>query len=340
MTCSASRDRRRRRRSSPASARRRLRATSHRRERGPDGCRSSMRSSMRPATSTATWARSIAACSIICCPRSARSANKPRFIYTGGCWLFGATGDAIATEETALDPLPAFAWMVPHLARVLAAPEVDGIVIHPGDGLRAPTAASSTASPATRRTRRGPRGRQRGRALAAGAQRRSRALYALALERAPARSTWIGAANRRRDGRPHRARLCEALRHAASGRRKSSRRMRPPPNGANGRAAMRAISGSAARRRNASSAGSRSISIRKARSRRHALDCKTKSPRTRACLNPGWPGNLERAKGLEPSTPTLARSCSTTELHPHPFRRLLAGNAQTYAKCAVRLQQP
>src|SRR3954454_19321024 len=27
---------------------------------------------------------------------------------------------------------------------------------------------------------------------------------------------------------------------------------------------------------------------------------------------------LERAKGLEPSTPTLARSCSTTELHPHP----------------------
>ena len=28
--------------------------------------------------------------------------------------------------------------------------------------------------------------------------------------------------------------------------------------------------------------------------------------------------NLERAKGFEPSTPTLARSCSTTELHPRP----------------------
>ena len=27
---------------------------------------------------------------------------------------------------------------------------------------------------------------------------------------------------------------------------------------------------------------------------------------------------LERAKGFEPSTPTLARSCSTPELHPHP----------------------
>jgi hypothetical protein len=30
--------------------------------------------------------------------------------------------------------------------------------------------------------------------------------------------------------------------------------------------------------------------------------------------------NLERAKGFEPSTPTLARSCSTPELHPHPLR--------------------
>jgi hypothetical protein len=29
-------------------------------------------------------------------------------------------------------------------------------------------------------------------------------------------------------------------------------------------------------------------------------------------------GFLERAKGFEPSTPTLARLCSTPELHPHP----------------------
>ena len=28
--------------------------------------------------------------------------------------------------------------------------------------------------------------------------------------------------------------------------------------------------------------------------------------------------SLERAKGFEPSTPTLARLCSTPELHPHP----------------------
>ncbi len=50
----------------------------------------------------------------------------------------------------------------------------------------------------------------------------------------------------------------------------------------------------------------------------------------------GWPQHfcevfekLERAKGLEPSTPTLARSCSTTELHPHPrWRRTLAVNGR------------
>ena len=52
--------------------------------------------------------------------------------------------------------------------------------------------------------------------------------------------------------------------------------------------------------------------------------------------------NLERAKGFEPSTPTLARSCSTTELHPHPmtWRRLRADNGQSYAKCRPRMQQP
>ncbi len=34
---------------------------------------------------------------------------------------------------------------------------------------------------------------------------------------------------------------------------------------------------------------------------------------------PGWTRRtLERAKGFEPSTPTLARSCSTPELHPRP----------------------
>ncbi|MCI0431217.1 MAG: NAD-dependent epimerase/dehydratase family protein [Rhodospirillales bacterium] len=57
--------------------------------------------------------------------------EKPRFVYTGGCWLYGATGSAVATEATPFNPLPAFSWMVPNLERVLAASEVGGLVVHP-----------------------------------------------------------------------------------------------------------------------------------------------------------------------------------------------------------------
>src|SRR5436305_5190683 len=49
---------------------------------------------------------------------------------------------------------------------------------------------------------------------------------------------------------------------------------------------------------------------------------------------------LERAKGFEPSTPTLARSCSTPELHPHPRAgEWVAAGRATYAKCGSLLQQ-
>jgi len=68
-------------------------------------------------------------------PALARTARPggppPRLVYTGGCWLYGATGDRVASETTAFDPLPAFAWMVPNLARVLAAEGIDGRVVHP-----------------------------------------------------------------------------------------------------------------------------------------------------------------------------------------------------------------
>jgi nucleoside-diphosphate-sugar epimerase len=57
--------------------------------------------------------------------------NKPKFIYTGGCWLFGATGDSVATEATSFRPLPAFAWMIPNLQRVFDTEGIDPIVIHP-----------------------------------------------------------------------------------------------------------------------------------------------------------------------------------------------------------------
>ncbi len=45
--------------------------------------------------------------------------RRPRFLYTGGCWLFGATGNVVATETTPFNSLPAFAWSVPTIGRVL-----------------------------------------------------------------------------------------------------------------------------------------------------------------------------------------------------------------------------
>ena len=37
---------------------------------------------------------------------------------------------------------------------------------------------------------------------------------------------------------------------------------------------------------------------------------------------------LERAMGFEPTTPTLARLCSTPELHPHPQKEVTAQAAE------------
>lgn len=64
-------------------------------------------------------------------PAAAARPDRVRFIYTGGCWLYGPTGDRIASEDSPFDPLPAFAWMVPHLQHVLADTTIHGNVIHP-----------------------------------------------------------------------------------------------------------------------------------------------------------------------------------------------------------------
>jgi nucleoside-diphosphate-sugar epimerase len=127
-------------------------------------------------------------------PALAAQPKKPRFIYTGGCWLFGATGDEIATEQTPFCPLPAFAWMVPHLQRILAAPEVDGIVIHPamvyapGGGVFHRFARDALEHAAIRvvesESVRWPLVHSEDLAD----------LYVLALERAPAGSSYLGAA--------------------------------------------------------------------------------------------------------------------------------------------------
>jgi nucleoside-diphosphate-sugar epimerase len=120
--------------------------------------------------------------------------NKPRFIYTGGCWLFGATGDEIGIEATPFRPLPAFAWMVPNLRRVLAATNITGIVIHPamvyaaGGGVFRRFAKDAAERGAVRVV-----ADERVRWPLVHAEDLAD-LYALALEGAPAGSSYIGAA--------------------------------------------------------------------------------------------------------------------------------------------------
>jgi nucleoside-diphosphate-sugar epimerase len=56
--------------------------------------------------------------------------RQTKFIYTGGCWLFGASPN-ISTEETPYDPLPFLAWSVRHIQQVMNAPGIQATVIHP-----------------------------------------------------------------------------------------------------------------------------------------------------------------------------------------------------------------
>jgi len=60
-----------------------------------------------------------------------RRAPLPAYVYTGGCWLYGATGDRVATEESPLDAPAEWRWSIEQLRMVLGASQVRGIVIHP-----------------------------------------------------------------------------------------------------------------------------------------------------------------------------------------------------------------
>ena len=59
------------------------------------------------------------------------SAPPCRFLYTGGCWLYGATGDDVATEDSPFHPIPSFAWMVENAERLTASGKFSTAVIHP-----------------------------------------------------------------------------------------------------------------------------------------------------------------------------------------------------------------
>lgn len=65
-------------------------------------------------------------------PALADTGRRPALVYTGGCWLWGPSPDLTIDEATPFDPLPAFAWMVAGLRRVLDAPGIRPAVVHPG----------------------------------------------------------------------------------------------------------------------------------------------------------------------------------------------------------------
>ena len=166
-------------------------------------------------------------------------------IYTGGCWLFGATGDEVATEANA----------VPSPARLrldgAAAAARSGGTRHRRRRRSIPPwstqamAASSIALPAKRRRARCDRAWWKARPCAGRwcTARTSQASTRWRSKRAPGRIELHRGRHRRASGRPHRARLRKALRYREAWSRGSSRSTPSQPSSANGRGAMRSTSG-------------------------------------------------------------------------------------------------
>lgn len=64
--------------------------------------------------------------------QGAHSNRRLRFLYTGGVWLYGRTGEAVATEDTPFNPIACFAWMVRNGAAILGASCFSANIVHPG----------------------------------------------------------------------------------------------------------------------------------------------------------------------------------------------------------------
>jgi len=54
-----------------------------------------------------------------------------RLLYTGGCWLFGETRNAVADEASPLRPIPAFEWAAQAIAELDKIPNLSCAVMHP-----------------------------------------------------------------------------------------------------------------------------------------------------------------------------------------------------------------
>jgi nucleoside-diphosphate-sugar epimerase len=127
-------------------------------------------------------------------PHVRNTVAPTRFIYTGGCWLYGPTDGTVTTEETPFLPLPAFSWAVGHIERLQAEHGISPIVIHPA------MVYSPTSGVFGRMYQEAAAGRAV-RVVGAESVRWPlvhcddlAALYRLALEKAPAGDSYIGCA--------------------------------------------------------------------------------------------------------------------------------------------------
>lgn len=64
-------------------------------------------------------------------PFLTRAERRTKFIYTGGCWLFGATGGVLVDEDAPFLPPSAWSYAVTHIRRVFGTAGVHAVVIHP-----------------------------------------------------------------------------------------------------------------------------------------------------------------------------------------------------------------
>lgn len=62
---------------------------------------------------------------------AARRYMPLRLLYTGGGWLYGATGDRIAGDHAPQRPIAAFDWMRVNARRLMQAPGLSVAVLHP-----------------------------------------------------------------------------------------------------------------------------------------------------------------------------------------------------------------
>ena len=60
-----------------------------------------------------------------------KAGTRPKLLYTGGCWLYGETGDHVANEDDGYNSIDAFAWVIDNYRYAMKTERMDIVMIHP-----------------------------------------------------------------------------------------------------------------------------------------------------------------------------------------------------------------